>query len=80
MTLLQVEQLTVAFDGTPAVRALNLTVAAGESVAVVGESGSGKSATLLAIAGLLPPTAQVTGRVLWEGEDLQTLPPKARRI
>ncbi|MGQ9866386.1 MAG: dipeptide ABC transporter ATP-binding protein [Pseudanabaenaceae cyanobacterium] len=79
MTLLQVEQLTIAFDGTPAVAELNLTVAAGESVAVVGESGSGKSATLLAIAGLLPPTAQVTGRLLWEGQDLQTLSPAARR-
>ncbi|HAN46611.1 MAG TPA: ABC transporter ATP-binding protein [Cyanobacteria bacterium UBA8156] len=79
MTLLQVEQLTIAFGATPAVCALNLTVAAGESVALVGESGSGKSATLLAIAGLLPPTAQVTGCLWWEGQDLQAMDPRAYR-
>ncbi|MFQ3679435.1 MAG: ABC transporter ATP-binding protein [Pseudanabaenaceae cyanobacterium] len=79
MTLLHVEQLTIAFGANPAVRDLNLTVAAGESVALVGESGSGKSATLLAIAGLLPPTARVSGVIGWEGQDLQAMTPTERR-
>lgn len=52
------------------VRGLDLSVGAGQRVALVGESGSGKSMTARAIMGLLPPTASATGRVRFHGTDL----------
>ncbi|GAA2527388.1 ABC transporter ATP-binding protein [Winogradskya humida] len=74
MTLLSVENLTVGFpteDGRlRAVRGVSYEVNRGESVGIVGESGSGKSVTSLAIMGLLPRNAQVTGSVKLLGEEL----------
>jgi ABC-type dipeptide/oligopeptide/nickel transport system ATPase component len=68
--LLSVEGLQVDFaldDGgaVRAVRGSTFSVDAGATLGIVGESGSGKSATSLAILGLLPPSAVVSGRVLW---------------
>ncbi len=72
--LLAVDQLSVTYTGrgarTPAVRNVSFTVGQGEVVALVGGSGSGKSTVALALTRLLPPDAEVEGRVLLEGEDL----------
>jgi ABC-type Fe3+/spermidine/putrescine transport system ATPase subunit len=54
---------------------LNLTVAAGETVALLGPSGSGKSTLLKVVAGLEAPEA---GRVLVDGQDLAGVPPERR--
>lgn len=61
--------LTVAYAGTaqPALRDIRLAVPAGGRLAVIGESGSGKSTLALALAGLLPQDAAVTGRIDWPG-------------
>ena len=53
-----------------AVRGMNFHVAAGEVVALVGESGSGKSATAMAIIGLLPEYAEVSGSIRLHGDEL----------
>ncbi|GAA4613404.1 ABC transporter ATP-binding protein [Saccharopolyspora hordei] len=52
---------------TEAVRGVSFGVAPGEVLAVVGESGSGKSVTAMSALGLLPPTAEVTGRIELDG-------------
>src|ERR1022692_2934001 len=49
-----------------AVRSLSFSIAAGEVLGLVGESGSGKSITSLAIMGLLPPAATVTGEITFQ--------------
>lgn len=74
--VLNIESLTVAFDGKPAITDVSLQVAAGESVALVGGSGAGKSTVARAIAGLVTPTA---GRVVFDGVDLTAVPQRRRR-
>ncbi|TRW80909.1 ABC transporter ATP-binding protein [Mycolicibacterium sp. 018/SC-01/001] len=76
MTLLQVRGLTVTFptdtERVAAVRGLDYDVAAGEVVALVGESGAGKSAGAMAVVGLLPEYAEVSGSVTLHGTELLT--------
>ena len=70
-----------------AVRSLSFSIAPGEVLGLVGESGSGKSVTSLAIMGLLPSSAEVTGEITFQngnGNDddathLTTLPPDQLR-
>jgi peptide/nickel transport system ATP-binding protein len=72
--LLQVENLTVGFptdDGlVQAVRGVSYELRRGESLGIVGESGSGKSVTSLAVMGLLPQTAKITGSAKVLGRDV----------
>lgn len=56
---------------------VELTIAAGESVAIMGPSGSGKTTLLHCLAGILRPTA---GSVTWRGADLTTLSDARRTV
>lgn len=73
-TVLEVSDLHVTFPSeagpVQAVRGLDFTLAAGETMAIVGESGSGKSVTSLAIMGLHPTTAKITGSIKLHGDEL----------
>nr|WP_210291135.1 ABC transporter ATP-binding protein [Bradyrhizobium elkanii] len=72
--LLTIEQLSVAFGETRAVRSIDLQVREGEAVGIIGESGSGKSVTWLAALGLLPPSVAISGRVLLDDQELLEAP------
>ncbi|WP_319437720.1 ABC transporter ATP-binding protein [Mycobacterium sp. RTGN5] len=73
-TLLEVTDLAVSFptatDDLTAVRGLTYQVRPREVVAMVGESGSGKSAAAMAVIGLLPEYATVSGSVRLAGQEL----------
>ena len=81
--LLQAKQLSVAYPGYSfgkrkkfkAVKEIDLSLPPGGALGIVGESGSGKSTLARAIVGLLP----YEGTLLWNGQDLQSLPARARK-
>jgi microcin C transport system ATP-binding protein len=67
--LLVLKGLSVSFGETEVVHEIDLSIRAGERLALVGESGSGKSVTALSVLRLLE-SATYKGQVLWQGEDL----------
>ncbi|MFF0116420.1 ABC transporter ATP-binding protein [Streptomyces prasinus] len=85
MSLLTVDELTVTFGGrgrkeSRAVDGVSFEVDQGQVVGLVGESGCGKSVTSLALMGLLPDKGvTVGGRAEFDGTDLFTMNPSARR-
>ncbi|SIS82056.1 microcin C transport system ATP-binding protein [Roseivivax lentus] len=72
--VLDVRDLSVAFrqDGalTRAVNGVSFHIDKGETVALVGESGSGKSVSALSTVQLLGPSAEVTGSVTYDGQEM----------
>jgi peptide/nickel transport system ATP-binding protein/oligopeptide transport system ATP-binding protein len=68
--LLEIRDLRVRFGPVQSVRGIDLTIDAGESVAILGESGSGKSVTGKAMMGLINPPGVVRGSVRFAGEEL----------
>lgn len=74
MSLLEVEQLHVAYGPVHAVRAISLRVDESQLVAVIGANGAGKSSTLNALSGVVRPAG---GRVLFDGRDVARQPAHA---
>ncbi|MDB6136926.1 MAG: transporter related protein, partial [Verrucomicrobiales bacterium] len=73
-TVLEVKNLSIRFPGrfgdTAIVDNVSFTVREGETMGLVGESGCGKSITSLAIMGLLPKTAKISGSITFDGKEL----------
>ena len=72
--MLHVDQLRITLPTrrglATAVRGVGFSLARGETLGLIGESGCGKSLTALAIMGLLPEGAQVTGSIRFAGQEL----------
>ena len=76
--LLDVQGLRVRFGNTDVLHGVDFQVHAGERVALVGESGAGKSMVAFAILGLLSAPGRISGgQVVFMGDDLVVMPPKA---
>ncbi len=73
--MLTLTDVSVSYDGTPAVRDASLELPDGQVLAVLGPSGCGKSTLLRAVAGLEP---LVAGMVAWDGSDLARVPTHKR--
>ena len=69
-TILEVKNLSVAFSGRTVVEGLTLTLMRGETLGIVGESGSGKSVSTMALMGLLPKNATISGQAMLDGINL----------
>ena len=80
--LLEVDGLSIRFPeahgDVDVVDNVSFTVRPGETMGLVGESGCGKSITSMAIMGLLPDTAELSGQVRFEGRDLLSMPARER--
>ncbi len=67
MPLLEISDLHTAYGRTRVHRGIELSLEAGEIVAILGPNGAGKSTLLSAIAGLIRPTG---GRIEYQGQNL----------
>ena len=80
--LLEVKDLCIKFDrhgDVNVVDHVSFKVRPGETMGLVGESGCGKSITALTIMGLIDPKAEITGEILYEGENLLSKSAEERR-
>lgn len=74
MPLLDLQNLSIRFGPTTVVDGVDLSIEAGETLALVGESGCGKSVTALSVLRLLPASGRITeGKVVFENQDLTAL-------
>jgi branched-chain amino acid transport system ATP-binding protein len=71
-SVLRTEGLTMRFGGLTALNNVNFEVKRGEIRAIIGPNGAGKSTFFNCLTGVLHPTS---GRILFNGEDITTLPP-----
>ncbi|MPY10472.1 dipeptide/oligopeptide/nickel ABC transporter permease/ATP-binding protein [Arthrobacter bussei] len=80
--ILEVKDLSIRFPDrygqTAIVDRVSFSVREGETMGLVGESGCGKSITSLAIMGLLPRTAELSGSIRFNGKELLTNDPRDR--
>jgi len=81
--LLEIRNLTIRYrEGArkvTAVRDVSFAIEPRGSLAIVGESGSGKSSVAGAILNFLGPEAEISGTILFEGQDIIGLAPTQRR-
>ena len=74
MSLLEVSNLRIRLQThrgpADAVRGVSFSLARGETLGLIGESGCGKSITAMSLMGLLPESAQVTGSIRFDGQEL----------
>ncbi|MEO3977168.1 ABC transporter ATP-binding protein [Streptomyces sp. CAU 1734] len=70
-TLLEVEDLRVAYGKIEAVKGISFKVEAGEVVTLIGTNGAGKTTTLRTLSGLLKPAG---GRIVFDGKPLSGVP------
>lgn len=76
--MLEINDLHASVDGREILRGITLRVEAGEVHAIMGPNGSGKSTLAQVLAGL--ETYEVSGQVLYDGQDLLAMPPEARAV
>jgi peptide/nickel transport system ATP-binding protein len=72
--VLELRDLRVTYaGGLEAVRGVDLSLAAGQTLGLAGESGCGKSTVAMSVLRLLPRDATVSGEILLDGEDVRTM-------
>ena len=72
--MLRLDDVHAHYGTIHALRGVSLEVKRGQIACLIGANGAGKSSTLMAVSGLLRPSA---GRIVFEGDDLAEVPPHA---
>lgn len=75
--LLQVQNLSLTISGKLILKSISFAIEAGKVLGLVGESGSGKSITAYSLIRLLPAAGEISGRILFAGEDITLLEERA---
>jgi len=68
--MLEVERLSISFEGADAVRDASLVIERGDRIGLVGESGSGKSVFGLSLMGMAPEATRVQGSIRLAGREM----------
>lgn len=74
--MIQIQNFTKTYNGTPAVSDLTLSLNDGEVFGLIGHNGAGKSTTIKSLCGILPPTS---GHLLIDGIDIWRSPLEAKK-
>ena len=78
--VLEVKNLSIAFPAQHGdvniVDNVSFSVRPGETMGLVGESGCGKSISSMAVMGLLPPSARISGEILFKGKNILEMTPQ----
>ena len=75
--MIHLENISKEYNGVTVLSDINLYIRKKEFVTLLGPSGCGKTTTLRIIGGFEYPS---TGRVVFDGKDITTLPPYKRRV
>jgi branched-chain amino acid transport system ATP-binding protein len=75
ISMLEIENLTAGYGGVPVLRDINLKLAAGEIVGLLGANNAGKTTLINSLSGTVRP---ISGRILFQGEDITGMPPRRR--
>ena len=76
-TLVDLKHISKSFDGEMVLDDLNLTVPENSFVTLLGPSGCGKTTTLRILGGFTTPDS---GKVIFDGQDITSLPPNRRQL
>ncbi|MBL4902652.1 MAG: ABC transporter ATP-binding protein [Desulfocapsa sp.] len=71
--MLELRNVSAAYGNIQVLHNLDLVINSGEIITLIGANGAGKSTTLMAISGIVPVRS---GKILFEGEPIQKLPPE----
>ena len=77
MALIELLDLSKAYDGEKVLDEFNLTIKENEFITLLGPSGCGKTTTLRIVGGFTTPD---TGKVIFEGKDITNVPPNTRHV
>ena len=73
--MLEIESLTAGYGGVPVLRDINVKLATGEIIGLLGANNAGKTTLINSLSGTVKP---MSGRVLFQGEDITRLTPRQR--
>ena len=75
--IIELVDLVKDYDGTEALKGINLYIRQNEFITFLGPSGCGKTTTLRLIGGFEKPTS---GKIIFEGIDITDMPPYKRKV